>query len=178
MAMKIRKLLSRSRLVLVLIVCLASMSITVAGKGKNSIQKECKKMSKQLSKEGWKVEGRAVSLEEALIKYYEELEKSGSEAQSLVGTGKAKSENQARTKARTSATSEYSRMMDSKVTSEQNVKISNQTVEGETKSSVDFDNTVHAESQQRVKNLTPKLTLSRKLDDGQTEIRMYFIVTI
>ena len=102
--------------ILVCLLCAFSLHVCLASYGQNigldsyskediPTPKECKKICKQLEKEGWTVHGAGYSLEESLTKYYQRQE--ADHLYSIIGTGEAKNINVAIRKATNNASIQY-----------------------------------------------------------------------
>lgn len=170
------KKLLNIRLTLIAILVFGSISACLAEKKDKNLQKECKKMSKQLKAEGWTVHGKAISIEEAMLQYYKELENADADAQTLISRAEAKNINQAMTKAQHHLKAQYASMLESKVSGEANIQVKNEASDSVVKSDVTFDSTYESSVNKKINAIKPNLILTRKKDNGNVEIQMYMIV--
>lgn len=171
-----KKLLYCKFLLAIILLSAINSSICFAEKKNKDIQKECKKMCKQLKSEGWVVYGSTLSLEDALQNYYKELENAGSEAQTVISKSEAKNTNLAMSKAKHHLKVQYASMTESNVSGETNVQVTNEASDTTIKSNIKFDSTYESSVNQRVQTLKPDLILTRTKDNGNIEIQMYLIV--
>jgi hypothetical protein len=163
-------------MVLLLFFAAGSTACMAQGIKNKAIKKECKRMTKQLKKEGWKVfDTTSTDLNAAVQAFYEALEAGGSNVQSLTATGTASNMNMAKSKAKAHAAQDYAGQLRSEVESITNVEVQN-IQNGETVSSQkDMKNSLTVKVEQMVKGMTPMLTLRREID-GKTEVQMLYIV--
>lgn len=164
-------------MVAVLFILTVGSGISVAGGVKDSsMNKECKRMCKQLKKEGWKVFfGSSTDLSTALESYYDSLTVGGSAVQSLISIGTATNVNMANTKAKARAAQEYASRLRSEVESATQI-VTQSTQEGDDVTSrVEMENNLTVRVEQMVKGMSPVLTLRRDLD-GKTEVQLFFIL--
>lgn len=165
-------------LITILTFCLSVSGNCFAGGGKwNStiIQKESKKVYKELKNGGWKVHGNNLPLEAAIIQYYQKLDEANGSLYALTGEATANHENLAVRKAQYQATAQYAAQQETQVSRVVNIQVSNE-ISDEVKSQSEFDNTVQASVDQNIKSLRPELTLIRKRSDGQVEVKMFFLI--
>lgn len=148
----------------------------IVDKKDKEIQKECNKTTKRLKAEGWSVYGNTKSLEDALHIYYEEIEKAGTDVQTLISSAEAKNTNQALTKAQHHLKAQYASMMESKINGETNIQMENETYDFTTKSKIEFDSTYESNINYKLKNLKPNLIITRIKPNGDVEIQMFLIV--
>lgn len=141
------------------------------------VQKECKKMSKQLKKEGWKIFGSGQEIEDALAKHQTALARGGDSLQSIVASGQDKDINRAKRKAQGNASKQLASMKETEITDKIDVTVTNvQGAEGAS-SSTSMTDSSSQRTQQRVKKLVPSFTLYRDKSDGSVEVQMYFLAT-
>lgn len=149
-----------------------------AGDGKLSkeLQKAYRKECKALKKEGWKVYGNALTLDAAMLRYYQNLEQGGEQVQHFVGTGQSKKVNTAYTKARTSAMAQLASMRESQIEALVSIEMSNSEKGDTATSRKDVESQIRSKVEQTIKSLSPVVSLSRTLPDGANEIRLYYVV--
>lgn len=149
---------------------------TFAGNGKLSkdLQKSYKKECKQLKKDGWKVYDKALSLEDAMMVFYQRLDAGGKDIQHIVATGKGKKVNLAYSKAQNSAKVQLASMRESKIEGQTTINMS-QSAEG---SANEAQTSIRSNVEQTVKAFTPVVSLSRTLPDGTEEIRLYYLINL
>ena len=151
---------------------------TISALTDKALKKECKTHTKQLKKEGWTVFGSAKPLEAALTAHYERRELMAEDDILIIGRGTAFNENQARARAHTDAATQYATMCSVGVTGNGTASIEN-THEGEdVKTTEVFTSTTQMQTEQNVRGLQPALTLTRKLDDGKSEMMIYYITKV
>lgn len=172
-----KKTVNLCKLVITLLLFAMGTVTCDAGCMKSSaLQKECKRMCKQLKKEGWKVfEGSSPDLKSALESYYAQLEAGGSEVLPLTATGTASNVNLAKTKAKARATNDYAGQLKSEVASIVNVKTTNTQAGGTVKTRQEMENALQVKTSGLVKGMSPVLTLRRD-HDGVSEVQMLFIL--
>lgn len=158
------------------ILIIGNVSACLAGTKTKDIQKECKKMCKQLKAEGWSVYGKAVSLDDAILNYYKEMESTNSEVQTLIGRSEAKNINMAMSKAQHHLKVQYASLLESKITGEVNIQMTNDASDSIAKSDVKFDSTYESSVNKRIQTFKPNLILTRTKENGNIEIQMYLLV--
>ena len=142
----------------------------------SAMRKECKRICKQMKKEGWKVfHGSSTVLDKALESYYDSLAAGGSHVMQITATGIATNVNLASTKANARASQEYASRLRSEVESVTEIETKN-TQEGESITSrMEVESNLTVRVEQMVKGMSPVLTLRRDID-GKTEVQMFFIL--
>lgn len=161
---------------LLLFLLTGSASCMAEGIKNKAIKKECKRMTKQLKKEGWKVfDATSTDLTTAVQSFYEALEAGGSKVRPLSATGTASNVNIAKSKAKTHAAQDYASQLRSEVQSITNIKIENTQDGDAVASQKEVESNLSVKVEQLVKGMTPMLTLRRELD-GKTEVQMLYIV--
>lgn len=140
------------------------------------LQKECKKICKELKSNGWKVYGKLQTLDDALKEHFRALEEGGDSLLSITGLGSAKSANLAARKATNHATVQYASMKGSQIEGIITTKIATTQMSDEVKSQTSFDATHRTKVEQNVKALTPNLTVYRTLEDGTIEMQSFFLI--
>lgn len=148
-------------------------SSDISGK---ELQKECRRMTKRLNKEGWKVYGKMQTVDKALEEYYGKLDASGTVAYTIEGRGTANSVNIAVRKAQSNASAQYATMRESHVAGTSNINMTN-TESSEAHSETQFDASYTSSTEQQVKALVPTVTLYRENKDNTVEVMSLFIVT-
>ncbi len=152
-------------------------SLALDKKGMAKVQKECKKMSKQLKKDGWKVFGSGQEIEDALAKHQTTLARGGDSLQSIVATGEDTDINRAKRKAQGNASKQLASMKETEITDKVDLTVTNvQGAEGASSSTTMTDSSSQR-TQHRVKKLVPSFTLYRDKPDGKVEVQMYYLVT-
>lgn len=135
---------------------------------KKSFKSECK----LLKKEGWKVFGNETSVDDALMKYYLQIEADGESVITVIGMGQAPNINTAYTQAQHRASVALA--------SKKGVRVENLTVVKTSNTSEGSTNEVHsmnyAQAEQILRNQEPVTSLYRKKTDGSTEINLYYII--
>lgn len=167
----------KPKLITFLLIVLTCLNISNAGaeESNKSVQKECKKMAKQLSKEGWSVFGKALSIEKVLYNYYTELERGNGSLMSIEGIAKAPNINLAIRKSQNRAAMQYASMKETKVEGTTRTQISSISDE-EASSKVVFDAAYQSSTEQVVQSMIPNIVFYRTLDDGTVEVRSLFLV--
>ena len=140
------------------------------------LQKECKRVCKELKSNGWKVYGKLQTLEEALKDHFRVLEESGDSLLPITGFGSAKSANLAARRATNHATVQYASMKGSMVESTASTTINTTQASDEVTSKTVFDATHRTTTEQNIKAMTPNLTVYRTLADGTVEMQAFFLV--
>lgn len=164
------------RITLISIVTLFTISVNGYSQGK-SLQKEGKRVSKQLKDEGWKVFGTGKTIKEALDAHYALLFQSKGTLMTIEGHGKAKNINQAVRKSQNQAMHQYASMRESKVEGVTEVQMQN-TQGGEVTSTMDFNTHFKSSTEQTVKSFTPTVVFYRTSSEGWVEVRSFFLVDI
>ena len=163
----------RKKICLFLFLCFLGSICCIAQTGnlsKNGL-KNYKKTCKQLKKEGWKVYDKALSLDDAMMKYYLQLEAGADSVVEFVVEGQAKNANKAYLQAKHRATFGQAAKKSLYVKGKTSVKESSDKSGEMTK--IHHSNV--AETEQSIKSLSPALSLYRTLKDGTTEINLYYI---
>lgn len=163
----------RNKIHLFLLLCVLGSSCCLAKTGelsKNS-QKNYKKVCKQFNKEGWKVFDKALSLDDALMQYFIQLENSADSVIYLVTTGQARNVNLAYSQAKHHASVEQASKIGIYVKGSTNFQMF---ISSESKSFL--RNTTFTHVEQTIRSLSPALSLYRTLKDGTTEINLYYLI--
>jgi len=155
--------------------CFISTGTVVAA---TPLQKECKKVIKQMKKEGWEVADGSPTLEAALTKYYETLEVGGLEVAPVIGSGTAKNFNLARSKATSDATAQFAKMRGSEVKGTTEMKVENTNQDGKVSSKVSMDASRQSKVKQNVKAFKPVAILKRTGGDGVIEVKAYYVAPL
>lgn len=156
-----------------LLLLLATMLTTTAMADEpltKAMQKECKRALKNMKKEGWQVMGGLAKLDDVVVSYYAAIEKEG--VTQIVGTATATDANRANTIARTNAVSEYAAQMNTLIEREADTKVQN--VNGQTRS--EFVAQMKSKVKERVRRLSPKMSLMRQNEEGKVEVQLFYIV--
>ena len=140
------------------------------------LQKEYKKVCKELKSNGWKVYGKQRTLDEALKEHFQVLEEGGDSLLPITGHGKGKSVNIAVRKATTHAAVQYASMKGSTVESIFGSEIATTQVGDDVETKTVFDAASRTTVNQNIKALTPNLTVYRTLEDGTVEMQSFFLV--
>jgi hypothetical protein len=175
---RIKQIIRYGRLLVAAVLLLTAVTAfsMPAGTNGSALQKECKKVFKQLKQEGWTVlDGSSADLKTALSDYYGTLENGGTEVQPLMATGSASNVNQAKIKATARASKEYATLLRSEVKNIVQVNAENSNEEGEKTTKVNIERTLTLKVEQMVKAMKPVLTLRREVD-GNTEVQMFFVL--
>ena len=168
--------ISRQTIAVLLLMAMGCTTCMAQSIESKAVQKECKRVCKQLQKEGWKVfDAISTNLNTAIQGYYAALEAGGDSVQPLSATGIASNVNVAKTKAKTHAAHDYASQLRSEVESITSVKIQNTQSGNDTSSQKEMENSLTVKVEQLVKGMTPMVTLRRE-HDGQTEVQMLYIV--
>ena len=171
--------------ILVCLLCAFSLHVCLASYGQNigldsyskediPTPKECKKICKQLEKEGWTVHGAGYSLEESLTKYYQRQE--ADHLYSIIGTGEAKNINVAIRKATNNASIQYASLKGVQVEGTEVSKIQTSTSEDADNGSETFSSSFVSSVNQNVKSLKPYIILKRQLTNKKIEVQIYCLV--
>ena len=171
-----RKLAVFKVIIATILLIVGNTSACFAGSKTKDIQKECKKICKQLKSEGWYVYGKTTSLDNALLNYYKELESVKSEAQTLIGRSEAKNINMAISKAKHNLKVQYASLLESKISGEVNINMTNEVYDSIAKSNIKFDSTYESSVNKKIQTFKPNLILTRTKENGNIEIQMYLIV--
>lgn len=156
--------------------CAFNLHVCLASYGQEDIptSKECRKICKQLEKEGWTVYGAGSSLEESLTKYYQRQE--AGHLYSIIGTGEAKNINVAIRKATNNASIQYASMKGVQVEGTEVSKIQTSTSEDTDSGSETFTSSYVSSVNQNVKSLKPYVILQRQLSNKKIEVQVYCLV--
>lgn len=152
-------------------VCCLAQTGELSKRGMKSYKNTCK----QLKKEAWKVYDNELSLDDAIMKYYRQLEAGADSVLEMMYSGQARNVNNAYSMAKHRASvgqasrkSLYFKSNTSMLESASSGK------SGENESVIHIGNYAH--TTENVKSLTPALCLYRTLDDGTTEINLYYLI--
>ena len=140
------------------------------------LQKEYKKVCKQLKNDGWKVYGKPQTLDAALEEHFLALEEGSDSLMVITGFGSAKSTDIASRKATTHAAKQYASMKGSDINREITTKIETTQAGDEVATNTSFESAGRTTTQQNVKAFVPHLTLHRTLEDGTVEMQAFFLV--
>lgn len=142
-----------------------------------SLQKEGKRVSKQLKNEGWKVFGTGKTIKEALDTHYALLFQNKGTLMTIEGHGKAKNINQAVRKSQNQAMQQYASMHETKVEGVSEVQMRN-TQGDESQSNIDFNTHFKSSTEHTVKSFSPTVVFYRTTSEGWVEVRSFFLVDI
>lgn len=145
------------------------------GKHGSDIKKEYKKAYKELKSEGWQVYGSSLSLEDALKNYYQKLKEGDDDLHPIITEAEGNNEHTAMRKALHRANNMYAGQKETEVTSDANINLSN-TNSDIAESHSEFNQTIHAKVEQKIKPLQPDLVLIKQETDGKVKIKMMFII--
>lgn len=140
------------------------------------LQKEYKRVCKELKSNGWKVYGKLQTLEDALKNHFRMLEEGGDSLVSITGLGSAKSANLAARKATNHASTQYASLKGSEIVTTIDSDVETTQVGGEVETKTVFSATNRTSTNQNVKALNPNLTVYRTLKDGTVEMQAFFII--
>lgn len=151
---------------------------TVSASPRNkSLDKECKTVCKRLKSEGWNVYGSMKNLDDAVKEHYRLLQEGGDSVMTLVGTAKGKTVNNVVRMATNDASVQYAALKGSDVDGRAISQVSTRKTDSlEVVNEETFDAIYRTRIEQQVKSLSPDLTLTRTLQDGNIEVQSYFIV--
>ena len=135
-----------------------------------TLKKEYKGTLKELKKGGWKVFASTQSLDEAWEKYF--LKRQNDGGTPIVGRGEASNNNVANSKARVDAVKEYTTMLETQIEAEHDVSFINK--DGETLQR--FRSIVRANTEQCIRDMSPVLSLTRKVESGRYEMQLFYLV--
>lgn len=138
-------------------------------------QKSYKKACKQLKADGWKVYGKVLSLDKALMQYYQLLGEAGENIQEVIGTGQDRNVNKAYSKARISVSKELASMKGIKVEGQTIVQMY-ETIADSTEAGTLLVSNTHTKIEQAITPIPPVLSLYRTQKDGTTEIKLFYNV--
>lgn len=150
--------------------------VTPATAATQHVSKAAKKEAKQLVKDGWKVWGSSLPMEQALDAHYVALTNGGTEAFAVLGHGLSRSLNVAVSKAKNDATKQYASMKETKVDVMVDTKVTNE-AGSDAKSNIKLDATSRSQVSQNVKNFKPTMIIMRQLSDGNYEVQAYYVVS-
>lgn len=145
------------------------------GKHDSDIKKKYKKVYKELKSEGWQVYGSSLSLENALKNFYRKLEEDDDDLRSIITEAEGNNEHTAMKKALHRANNIYAGQKETIVTSNANINLSN-TNSDIVESHSEFNQTIHAKVEQKIKSLQPELILIKQKAYGKVEVKMMFLI--
>ena len=145
------------------------------GKHDSDIKKAYKKAYKELKSEGWQVYGSSLSLEDALKKYYQKLKEGDDDLRPIITEAEGNNEHTAMKKAQHRANSMYAGQKEAEVTSNANISLSN-TNSDNVESHSEFNQTILAKVEQKIKSLQPDLVLIMQKPDGKVRVKMMFLI--
>ena len=156
------------------LLCFLGTTLCWAQKGNltKSTMKSYKNECKQLKKEGWKAYDNALSLDDVMIKYYQQLEAGGDNVFVVTGMGQDKNINKAYSQAKHRASVALASKKGVSVENHTIMKMS-VTANGSTS---DTRNISAAQAEQIIRAQKPAASLCRKLEDGDIEINLYYII--
>jgi hypothetical protein len=165
----------RNRIYLLLVLLILGGTSCLAkteGLSKSS-QKSYKKECKRLNKEGWKVFDKSISLDEAMLKHFLEMEASADSILEVIVEGQAKNINTAYSQAKHRASVGQASRISVHIKGQTDVQMS---IVSDNSAKTRFRNSTYTHVQQTIKALSPTLSLYRTLKDGTTEINLYYLV--
>lgn len=167
----------KKRILFILSFFLLIFGISFANDGKydSDIKKEYKKAYKELKSEGWQVYGSSLSLEDALKKYYQKLKEGDDDLYPIITEAEGNNEHTAMKKALHRANNMYAGQKGTEVTSNANINLSN-TKSDIVESHSEFNQTIHAKVEQKIKSLQPYLVLIKQKADGKVKVKMMFLI--
>ena len=167
----------RRKFYLLLLLCNLASVYCLAQTGELSKRgmKNYKNTCKQLKKEAWRVYDNDLSLDDAIMKYYLQLEAGADSVLEMMYNGQARDVNKAYSiaKHRASMGQAFRKSLYLKNNTSM-LEYASSGKSGENKSEIHISNFAHTTA--NVKSLTPSLCLYRTLDDGTTEINLYYII--
>ena len=143
-----------------------------------SVQKESKKTAARLEKEGWKVFGNVKSIREGMAAHYKALYDGIGEQTSIEGHGTAKELNMAVRKSQNNAAAQYAAMQESKVEGETDTQVSSLSDDETSTSQVELTSHFRSSTDQLVKSMKPSVVIYRMTNDGNYEVRSFFVVNV
>lgn len=140
----------------------------------NPLQKEIKKMTKQMQEEGWKVFGNK-TIKESLEAHYYALSESNGNMVPIESVAKASDINVAIKKTQNYAARQYASMKETVVEGTTNTNIRNTSGENES-SSIQMESNFQSSTSQTIKSLVPSAVFYRTLSNGWVEVKSLFLV--
>ncbi len=154
-----------------------STSFAAKQTGDGALKKECKRVVKQLSKDGWHVFGGKETLPAALESHYQQLGDSQGTMMTIIGRGTGPSLEAAKRRAETDATKQYATMNSTTVSSVTSIDIDNSTVNGQATTQQQVHHGFRTSTQQLVSGLQSTVYLSRDIEGDDVEVMAYYLVS-
>ena len=161
---------------IVLLVVFSFLTATETRAQDKSIQKQSKKATAQLTKEGWNVFGNVKSIKEGMDAHYKALAEGHGTLMSLEGHGVAKDLNVAIRKSQHNATTQYASMRESEVEGVTNMTTSSKSDGEKSSSNIEVSTHFQTTTEQKVKSLKPSVIFYRVMEDGMYEVRAFYII--
>ena len=170
------------RLLLLLAVLVLNFGSSVSEAAKPSgdngaWKKECKRIVKKLSKDGWQVYGGKGALSVVLENHYQLLAEKNDTMTTLIGRGTGPTLEAAKRRAETDASKQYATMRSTTVSAVTSMGVNNETVNGQTTTHQQVHHGSRTSSHQLVSGLEATVCLSRSLDGGNVEVMAYYLVS-
>lgn len=170
------------RFLVMLVAMLLVMPATMEAQNKQlqrALQREAKAKLKQYKKEGWKVFGTSRSMDVALMKHYEQLEKLGEEGMEIMGTAtRYKSDNIGHQMAVNNACNDYARKAGSHVKG----RVVSDMAANADDSSMEFDKFYAAYESLVEKEIQGEMketfAIYKELGKGEKMMQVYFVVDL
>jgi len=153
-----------------MVLCFLGSACCMAGNLSKEAIKSHKKVCKQLKKDGWTTYDKVLSLEDAMMQYYLQMEAGADSLQQVIGMGRDMNPNMAYSQARHQAS--VSRATQKGI----NIKVFTEAIMSSSEGcSTEVNTFTHVE--QTIKSLKPVVSLCRKMKDGTTEVNLYYLYT-
>ncbi len=154
------------------VMLMAPLAARAESKADKAYKKQCQKEIKRLQKEGWKVYGSPQTLEDVLMPYYQEL---ANGAQYIQEQQTGNDVNVAMSKTRHFAEARYASIIESSVKAEMENEMKNVDSGNEVTSEETFRANFKSKVEKRIKGFKPRVTLTRRTDDGKVEVMQCYI---
>jgi len=145
---------------------------------KNGFDKECKKVCRQLQKDGWSVYGSTQSMDAVLLAYYKLQQEKGDRCRPLTGMGSGTTVAIALRRAVNNANVQYASMQGSQVNSRLEVTGAQEVTSDTAAYSESLRSSSVSSVSQHVRSLSPNFTLVRQRSDGVVEVQAYCLVEL
>ena len=170
-----------NRLLLLLVVLVLSLgsntSLAANQICDGAMKKECKRVVKKLTKEGWQVFGSKETLAATLERHYQSMADSMGTMMTIIGRGTGANREAAKRHAEIDASKQYASMISTTVSAVTSIDLDNTTVNGHATTHQQTHLGTRTSTQQLVSGLKPTVCLSRSAGNEEVEVMVYYLIS-
>ncbi len=161
--------------VLLLTATLSATTALAAGKPSKEAARMARDEAKKLQKDGWTLMGTRETLPQAMATYYVDYYAAGAEAMMFRSNAVGTDINRTLMQARKTGSATFAKMLSASITAETDNTIVNRQEGDSITTEQRMLHTSQAATRERITNLQPRYTLTRKLDGGQVEVMLLYL---